>query len=76
MATPSERSKVVDSKMKIASVRLKIYASRALLVENMVLQYHRGTDRLRIWNWLVTFLLNSLLRSSMADLFFGTLAGP
>ena len=47
----------MDNKNRVTSVRLQIYASQALFTQNMVLQYHRGTDRLRIWRWSVRFFV-------------------
>jgi len=40
-----------------ASVRLQIYAAKAKSYEHGVLQYHRGTDRLRIWEWWAQAIL-------------------
>jgi len=35
----------------VASVRLQVYAARVSNSENVVLEYNRGSNRLRIWRW-------------------------
>jgi len=31
--------------------RLRLYVEKVMSCRNMVLQYNRATDRLRIWEW-------------------------